>query len=54
MTKLLCLLLGSGLPAWAGWSLGEPSGILTAYWLAVVGFALGWYLSRRFVSDFLE
>ena len=54
MTKLLCLVLGSALPAWVGWSLGESGGIMSGYWLAVIGFALGWYLSRKFVRDYLE
>jgi len=54
MVKNLTLLIGSGLPAWAGWDLGAEQGIMTGYWMGVVGFALGWYLSRRFASEFLE
>lgn len=54
MTRNLALALGSGLPAWAGWTLGEPNGIMTGYWLAVLGFAIGWYFSRRFVREYLD
>ena len=54
LTKLLVLGLGSGLPAWAGWTLGRPSGIMSGYWLAVVSFAVGWYFSRKLVRDFLD
>jgi hypothetical protein len=54
MIKTLALALGSGLPPWAGWSLGQEQGIMTGYWLAVIGLALGWYLTRRFVAEYLE
>ena len=54
LTRLLVLALGSGLPAWAGWSLGRPHGILTGFLCANVAFATGWYLSRKFVREHLD
>ena len=54
MVKTLTLMLGSGLPAWAAWSYGLAHGIMAAWWMAVVAFSLGWYVSRRFVRDYLD
>ena len=54
MIKTLTLALGSGLSAWLGWSLGHSYGIMIGYWLAVMGFALGWYYTRRFVREYLD
>ena len=54
MVKNLTLLLGSGLPAWGGWRLGEGQGMMLAWWLAVCGFSLGWYHARQFVRAYLD
>ena len=54
LTRLLALSLGSGLPAWAGWTLGRPHGILAGFLCANVAFAVGWYLSRKFVREHLD
>jgi len=54
MVKTLTLALGSGVPAWAGWSFGQEQGIMIAWWMAVVGFSVGWFFSRKIVSEFLD
>jgi hypothetical protein len=54
MTRLVVLVLGSGLPAWVGWSFGSGAGILEGFLCANVGFAIGWYYSRKFVREHLD
>jgi len=54
MTRLVVLVLGGVLPAWAGWSLGRGFGILAGFLCANVAFAIGWYYSRKFVREHLD
>jgi hypothetical protein len=54
MTRVAVLAIGSGLPAWAGWSLGHGAGPLSGFLCANAAFAIGWYLSRKFVRDHLD
>jgi len=54
LTRFLAVALGSGLPAWAAWVAARPYGILTAFLLADVAFAVGWYYSRKFVREHLD
>jgi len=54
LTRFLAIALGSSLPAWAGWRLGSPHGMLIGFLYANVAFALGWYYSRKFVRDHLD
>jgi hypothetical protein len=46
--------LGATIGGYAGWYLGAPVGIMTAFMLSVVGSGAGFYLGRRFVRDYLE
>ena len=54
LTRFLALSLGSGLPAYAGWAIGRPHGIMAGFLCANLAFAVGWYYSRRFVRDHLD
>jgi hypothetical protein len=54
LTRFLCVALGAGLAAWAGWRLGAGAGILPAFLCANLGLAIGWYYSRRFVRNNLD
>lgn len=46
MTKLLGTV-GGFVGSYAGWALGAPVGIFTAYVVSTVGFGLGIYAGRR-------
>jgi len=54
LTRMLVLALGTGLPAYAGWSIGRPHGLLIAFLGGNLAFALGWYYSRKFVREHLD
>jgi len=54
LTRMLVVTLGSGLPAYAGWSIGRPHGLLIGFLAANLAFALGWYYSRKFVREHLD
>jgi hypothetical protein len=54
LTRLLVLALGSGVPAWAGWTLASQQGLLQGFLAANVCFAGGWYVSRKFVREHLD
>ncbi len=54
LTGLFVVALGSGASAWLGWSLAGDLGILERYLCANVGFAFGWYFSRKFVREHLD
>ncbi len=53
MGKLL-LLIGVTLGGWLGWWLGAHIGIMTAYFLSVIGMALGLYAVKRFMRSYLK
>ena len=46
--------IGATVGGYAGWYLGAPVGIMTAFMLSMVGTGAGLYLGRRFVRDHLE
>jgi len=52
MSKLLALV-GATLGGAVGWWLGSRIGLMTAFFLAVVGTALGVYGGRRLAAHFL-
>jgi hypothetical protein len=54
LTKILAVALGSSLPAYLAWSLTEPHSIMIRFWVTLGAWALGWYLSRRFVRNHLD
>jgi len=54
MSRLMVLVLGSGLPGWAGWIVARDAGVLVAFLSANVCFAAGWYFSRKFVRNHLD
>jgi uncharacterized protein YneF (UPF0154 family) len=47
---IICISAGS----WIGWWIGEHVGIMTAYFLGVVGAAAGLYFGRKLMSSYLE
>jgi hypothetical protein len=53
-TRLLVLVLGSGLPGWSGWIVASEFGVLPGFIAANLCFAGGWYLSRKFVHEHLD
>lgn len=46
--------IGSIVGSYAGWCLGAPVGIMTAFMLSMVGMGAGLYLGRRVARDYLE
>ena len=40
------------LGGWLGWALGAPLGMMTAFFLSIVGTALGVYAARRIARSF--
>jgi hypothetical protein len=54
MIRFMVLAIGSGLPAYGAWTVCQPYGVLPGFLAANVAFALGWFVSRRFVADFLD
>jgi hypothetical protein len=46
--------VGATVGGYAGWYLGAPVGIMTAFMLSMVGTGAGLYLGRRLVRDYLE
>jgi hypothetical protein len=54
MIRFTVLAIGSGLPAYGAWNLCQPYGVLPGFLAAIVGFAIGWYVSRRFAASFLD
>jgi hypothetical protein len=52
MQRLLALL-GTTIGGWAGWSLGVPLGLMTAFLLSVVGTGVGLYVARRLAQHLL-
>lgn len=53
MMRLLTLT-GATLGGWAGWALGQPVGIGTAFLLSAIGSVagvfVGWWAVRRFLE----
>ncbi len=54
MIRFFVLALGSGLPAWWAWTLARDYGLLAGFLSANVAFAVGWYVSRKFIHDHLD
>ena len=52
MTKLF-VFIGSTIGGYAGWAIGAPVGVMTAFMLSVVGAGAGIYAGRR-VAQRLE
>ena len=46
MNKLLSFL-GATIGGYAGWALGALAGVMTAFFLSVIGTAVGVYAARR-------
>jgi hypothetical protein len=49
MTRLF-VVLGATIGGAAGWWLGQSIGTMTAFFLGVIGTALGVYAGRRFAA----
>ena len=54
LTRGLLVSWGSLGPAWVAWELFSSRGIMVGFLCALIAFALGWYLSRQFVSKHLD
>ncbi len=52
MAKLLSFV-GATLGGALGWWLGERWGMMTAFFLSVLGTAAGVYLARRWFADYI-
>lgn len=46
MTKL-CILIGTTVGGYAGWALGAPVGLFTAFALSMVGTGVGMFYGRK-------
>jgi hypothetical protein len=53
MMKGLIAMLGGSLGGAAGWWLGKLEGMMTAFFLSVIGTAAGVYLVRRLMEEYL-
>jgi hypothetical protein len=51
VTKVLGLV-GATLGGAAGWWVGEPVGMMTAFMLSMVGTGVGLYAGRKFASHY--
>ena len=54
ITRMMVISIGSGGMAWLGWLAGRDAGVLAGFLAANVGFATGWYYSRKFVREHLD
>ena len=45
-------LLGMTIGGWAGWALGAPISIFTAFMLSIVGTGLGLYAAQQVVRRY--
>jgi hypothetical protein len=50
MRKLL-VLMSVSLGGWLGWWLGARVGIMTGFFLSVIGTGLGLYVAQRIIRD---
>jgi hypothetical protein len=46
--------VGATIGGYAGWYLGAPVGIMTAFMLSMVGSGAGLWFGRKVVRDYLE
>jgi hypothetical protein len=46
MTKLF-VFIGATIGGWAGWALGAPVGMFTAFAVSMVGTGVGMYYGRK-------
>jgi hypothetical protein len=51
--RKICILVAVTLFGWIGWWLGAHVGLLTAYFLSVVGSTAGVYVGWRIHRDYL-
>ena len=54
MTKVMVLGLGSGLPAYLVFGLLQEQDLMIRFWGTLVAFAVGWWVSRTFVRNYLD
>jgi len=54
LTKFMVLALGSGLPAYLVFQALAEQGLMIRFWGTLISFAVGWYLSRSFVRNYLD
>lgn len=52
MRKLFALI-GATLGGWIGWAIGERFGFMTAFFVSIVGTALGVYAAHRISRHYL-
>ena len=52
--KKLSLMMTITILSWLGWKLGEPFGLMTAYWLSfagsLAGVFVGCFINRRYLD----
>lgn len=51
--KAIIATLGGSLGGAAGWWLGRMEGVMTAFFLSVIGTAGGVYVARRLMEEYL-
>jgi uncharacterized protein YcfJ len=52
--KKIIIVLSVSIGGWIGWRLGEYAGVMTAYFLSVVGGAAGLYIGRKIMRNYME
>ena len=50
----MVVILGASVGGGIGWWLGSRFGVMTAFFLSVIGTAAGAYLARRWVTNYLD
>ena len=50
----MAAFLGATIGGWIGWTIAAPFGLMSAWMTSVVGTAVGVYLGRRLVDEFLS
>jgi uncharacterized membrane protein YeaQ/YmgE (transglycosylase-associated protein family) len=50
----LVKFVGATAGGYAGWWLGENGGLMTAFFLSIIGTALGVYLAQRWAHEYLS
>jgi hypothetical protein len=53
MIKLMGFL-GATIGGYAGWALGAPFGVMTAFMVSMIGTGLGIYVGRRVAHEMMD
>jgi hypothetical protein len=52
--KKLFSFIGASVLGWAGWAIGAPVGMVTAFIVSMIGTGLGMYFGVKLANRYLE